>query len=239
LIALSVVIPCFEEERRLGPTLEAWLAFLSEAQLDGEILVVDDGSRDRTAAIARRVLGADSPHRILRSPPPNHGKGWAVRTGMLAARGERALFSDADLSTPVGESARLFEALDRGHDVAIGSRWAKGAAIGVHQPWAREQLGRMLNAAVRAVALPEYRDTQCGFKCFSRRASEAVFSRLTLDGFAFDVEALFIAKRLGLRIAEVPVAWNNDLHSRVRPLVDGPRMLQDLARVRLRHRATR
>jgi dolichyl-phosphate beta-glucosyltransferase len=194
-----------------------------------EIVLVDDGSTDGTAQAAQAVGGRGLV--VLRNEG-NRGKGYAVRRGMRAARGERRLMSDADLSTPIEELGRLEACLENGHDVAIGSRALPGARIEVRQPWYRENMGRLFNVFVRVLAVPGLRDTQCGFKLFSARAAEAIFTAARLDGFSFDVEALFIARRLGYRIAEVPVVWRNDAATRV-GLLGGFQAFPDLLRIRL------
>jgi dolichyl-phosphate beta-glucosyltransferase len=223
-----VVIPAYNEARRLPRTLERLASYL-DGRLSYELLVVDDGSRDGTADAAR---GAVAPPPSVLRHEPNRGKGYAVRQGMAAARGERVLMTDADLSSPIEELPRLMAALDGGYQVAIGSRAAPGAQIEVHQPWRREWSGRAFNVCVRLLALPGIADTQCGFKLFDGEAARQVFPRCRLDGFAFDVEALFVARRLGYRIAEVPVRWRNDDATRV-SLLAGARAFADLARLRL------
>ena len=190
---------------------------------------MDDGSTDGTAEAAQAVGG---PGLVVLRNEGNRGKGYAVRRGMRAARGERRLMSDADLSTPIEELGRLEACLEAGHDVAIGSRALPGARIEVRQPWYRENMGRLFNVFVRVLAVPGLRDTQCGFKLFSARAAEAIFTAARLDGFSFDVEALFIARQLGYRIAEVPVVWRNDAATRV-SLFGGFQAFPDLLRIRL------
>jgi dolichyl-phosphate beta-glucosyltransferase len=223
--ALSVVVPALNEEDRLPCTLARIAAHLDRGGAPYEVLVVDDGSRDRTAARAE-AAGAT----VLRNEA-NRGKGYAVRRGMLAARGERRLMTDADLSTPIEELDHLAARMDDGHDVVIGSRALPGSRIEVHQPWYRENSGRFFNLFVRALAVPGITDTQCGFKLFSAAAARDVFSAARLDGFSFDVEALFLARKKGYRIAEVPVLWRNDAASRV-SLVRGFLAFPDLLRIR-------
>jgi dolichyl-phosphate beta-glucosyltransferase len=223
--ALSVVVPALNEEDRLPRTLARIAAHLGRSGAPYEVLVVDDGSRDRTAAQAE-AAGAT----VLRNEA-NRGKGYAVRRGMLAARGARRLMTDADLSTPIEELDRLAARMDDGHDVVIGSRALPGARIEVHQPWYRENMGRFFNLFVRALAVPGITDTQCGFKLFSAAAARDVFSAARLDGFSFDVEALFLARKKGYRIAEVPVLWRNDAASRV-SLLRGFLAFPDLLRIR-------
>ena len=224
---VSVVIPAYNEVSRLPRTLERVKHFLSGRP--HEIVVVDDGSTDGTADAARAVGG---PGLVLLRHEPNRGKGYAVRRGMLAARGARRLMSDADLSTPIEELAKLEAKLDNGYDVAIGSRALPGAQVEVRQPWYRESMGRLFNVFVRTLAVPGLRDTQCGFKLFSARAADAAFGAARLDGFSFDVESLFIARQLGYRVAEVPVVWRNDAATRV-GLLGGFQAFPDLLRIRL------
>ncbi|HSB62021.1 MAG TPA: dolichyl-phosphate beta-glucosyltransferase [Vicinamibacteria bacterium] len=225
---LSVVIPAYNEAERLPRTLERVTAYLAGRGLAHEIVVVDDGSTDGTAERARSCGG---PALAVLRHEPNRGKGYAVRRGMLAARGERRLMTDADLSTPIEELARLEAALAAGHDVAIGSRAVPGANVEVHQPWYREAMGRLFNRLVRLLVLPGLRDTQCGFKLFTARAAETAFSAALLDGFSFDVEALYIARRHGLGVVEVPVTWRNDAATRV-GLMRGGLAFLDLLRIR-------
>jgi glycosyltransferase involved in cell wall biosynthesis len=203
--SISIIIPAFNEANRLPGTLDQVRGYLERSAWEfAEVLVVDDGSRDGTAQAARSA-GA----RVLENPA-NRGKGYSVRRGMLEAQGEYALFTDADLSTPIEDLEKLWTAAGRGAlRVAIGSRAVDRSLVGVHQPVFRETMGRIFNVAMRAVTGLPYRDTQCGFKLFDARAAREIFSRQRLDGFGFDVEVLFIARRLGYAAAEVPVRWNN------------------------------
>jgi dolichyl-phosphate beta-glucosyltransferase len=230
-VDLSVVVPAYNEERRIGPTLERILAYLGARRWTAEVLVVIDGSRDRTADVVRGIATRAIPVQLL-DAGINRGKGACVRRGMLAARGRVRLFTDADLSTPIEEVERLATALGEGHDVAIGSRRLAASRIGAAQPWWRRAMGRTFAWCVQRVAMPGIHDTQCGFKLFSGAAAARVFSRQRIDDFGFDVEVLWIARRLGLRIAEVPVTWSDDPRSTVRPIADSLRMLCDLARIR-------
>jgi dolichyl-phosphate beta-glucosyltransferase len=229
---LSVVVPAFDEEARLGPTLDAILAYGAVHHPGLEVIVADDGSRDATVAIA---LGRGV--RVV-SLGRNRGKGAAVRAGMLAARGDRILFSDADLATPIAELAKLAQAMDAGHDIAIGSRAVTGADIRTRQHPLREGMGRTFNLIVRAVLLGGIRDTQCGFKLFTRAAAHDLFARATIEGFAFDVEILWLA-RAAYRVAEIPVIWRHVEESKVSPGTDAARMLLDVVRLRVRHRQRR
>jgi len=225
--ALSVVIPAYNEALRLPATLARVREHLAARGASHEIVVVDDGSSDATADVAR---AAGDLVRVLRHEP-NRGKGYAVRRGMLTATGERRLMTDADLSTPIEDLARLEAEIDRGIDVAIGSRAVAGARIEVHQPAYREAMGRLFNVLVQALLLPGLADTQCGFKLFTAAAAETAFRACRLDGFSFDVEALYVARRRGLRIAEVPVVWRNDAATRV-GLGGGGAAFADLFRIR-------
>ena len=226
---LSIIIPAYNEARRLPRTLSRLREWLAGGSLRAEILVVDDGSTDGTAESARESAGGDIT--ILRHEP-NRGKGYAVRRGMLAARGHRRLMTDADLSTPIEELPRLMAALDEGADIAIGSRAVEGARIEVHQAAYREAMGRIFNGLVQVLLLPGLKDTQCGFKLFSARAAEEAFGACRFEGFSFDVEALYIARRRGRRIAELPVVWRNDEATRV-SLGGGGAAFLDLLRIRL------
>jgi dolichyl-phosphate beta-glucosyltransferase len=226
--ALSVVIPAYNESARLPRTLERLDAYLRAAHPDHEILVVDDGSTDSTAAAAR---AAGLRALTVIDYAPNRGKGHAVRRGMLAARGVRRLMTDADLSTPIEDLERLSKAIDAGADVAIGSRALPDSNVEVRQPWYREAMGRLFNVCVRLLVLPDLRDTQCGFKLFTAAAAEAAFGPAILDGFSFDVESLYIARGRGLRIAEIGVTWRNHEATHV-SLRRGGEAFVDLLRIR-------
>jgi dolichyl-phosphate beta-glucosyltransferase len=231
--ALSIVIPAYNEEERLGPTLarvNEWLRARTGAP--AEVIVADDGSRDRTREVA---LAAGV--RVV-SLPQNRGKGAAVRAGMLAAEGARVLMCDADLATPIEELDKLAAELDRGADVAIGSRALDRTLIETRQHPLRELMGRTFNGIVRLLVLGGIKDTQCGFKLFTREAAQDLFGRATVDGFAFDVEVLWLA-RGRYRIAEVPVVWRHVEESKVSPGTDAMRMFADVIRLRVRHGARR
>jgi dolichyl-phosphate beta-glucosyltransferase len=230
-IGLSVVIPAYNEAGQLPGTLRRTLDYLTARAERFEVVVVDDGSTDTTAAVAAGELrGLRDRGRVLRNGL-NRGKGAAVQHGMLAARGARVLFTDADLSTPIEEVEKLERALDRGAAVAIGSRALDRSLIEGHQPTWRDMSGRLFNLTMQVVALRGVWDSQCGFKLFAGEAVEPVFARQRISGFAFDVELLAIARRLGLRVAEVPVRWSNCPDTRV-TLRAGLRAFVDLARVR-------
>ena len=231
VVHLSVVIPAFEEVARIGQTLERVRAYLDDQAFASEVVVVVDGGRDGTLALVRAAMTGWPALTVLKSDV-NQGKGHSVRRGMLAAGGRYLLFSDADLSTPIAEVERLIAALEAGADIAIGSRALAGSDVRVSQAWWRRSMGRVFNHIVRRVAVPGIGDTQCGFKCFRRDAARRIFALQRVRRFAFDVELLWLARRLGYRVAEVPVTWVNDPSSRVNPVTDSLRMLVDLARLR-------
>lgn len=249
-IALSVVIPAYNEAARIARTLAGAADYLDgrgDSEQTGrfsyEILVVDDGSTDDTRRVVSEwaaLHGKTSAVRLL-SYGANRGKGCAVRYGVLRAAGAHILFMDADLATPMEELPKL-EAVLRGSEVyAIGSRDIRGKDLLVRQPWYREKLGRVFNNAVQLLATPGIVDTQCGFKLVARDAGQAIFSRCTLDGFSFDVEAIFVARRLGVRVVEVPVRWAHQegaaaFTSKTKYLLHGLRMIADLLRIRWAHR---
>ena len=237
LQSLSIVIPAYNEAQRLPASLKRVFAWLDEVGADAEVLVVDDGSRDATLQVARDLAGAEPRLRVF-GLERNRGKGAAVRRGVEEAQRDWVLFSDADLSTPIEEVLRLAAAIEAGHEVAIGSRDVVESAIERHQPWYREAMGRTFNRIVQTLAMPGIRDTQCGFKLFSADAAKRSFARMTIEGFAFDVEVLFVARRLGYTIAEVGVRWINDERTTVDPIRDSARMLIDVARIRYRQRGT-
>lgn len=230
---LSIVIPAYNEQARLPATLQAVLDYLERRQNGGfEILVVDDGSTDSTAAVAEQFRRYHPEVRLLRNPG-NRGKGYSVRHGMLKASGDWILFTDADLSAPIEECDKLRQAAER-HSaaVAIGSRALDRSLIGVHQPRWREWAGRVFNLLMRLLVGLPFRDTQCGFKLFRRDAAQALFSRQRIERFGFDVEILYLARKLGFKAVEVPVRWNHAEGTRVSMLRDSLDMFLDLVRVR-------
>jgi glycosyltransferase involved in cell wall biosynthesis len=243
--SLSVVIPAYNEAARLGNTLTAVVNYLRQSWPDAEVIVVDDGSTDNTASLAREVLndgggihitGAGNSGGLRTSVityKSNLGKGRAVRLGLLAARGEVALFSDADLSTPITETPKLVDPILNGQfDVTFGSRALDRKLIGVHQPWRREQGGRVFNLVVRlATGLPFW-DTQCGFKAFRMSVCRPLVEAATVDRFGFDVELLYLAFRAGLRLKEVPVRWDHNEGSTVSLASDSFRMLSEVGLIR-------
>ena len=237
-MSVSVIIPAYNEAERLPLTLVATVDYFASRGETFEVLVVDDGSTDGTAAVTAEFAARHPEHSVqCLSYGGNRGKGYAVRYGMLRAGGERRLFCDADLSTPAEEYEFVLAAMTaQDSPIGIGSRPLRASHLLVHQPWYREQLGRGFNAAVQLLAVPGIKDTQCGFKIFTAEAAKAVFSQCRVDGFAFDSEALFVARRLGYTIAEVPIRWSHKDGSKVSMVRDGLRMLADLSRIRWMHR---
>lgn len=230
---LTVVVPAYNEERRLGPTLERIATHLESLGEPWELLVVDDGSKDATCQVARDAARTH-PGIVLLPLPRNRGKGVAVRTGFVAARGELVLFSDADLSTPIEDLAKLRAALERERAaVAIGSRALPDSDVRVKQHRLRQLMGQGFNLLVRTITGLPFSDTQCGFKLFRRRECLPLFLKQRVGGFAFDAELLFLARRAGLGIIDVPVTWVNSPDSRVHVLRDPLLMLKDLLLVRL------
>ena len=231
---LSVVIPAYNEAVRLGNTLRAVVDYLRQHQPDAELIVVDDGSSDRTADLARETFqDAGSLRTSVISYKSNLGKGRAVRLGLLAARGDVTLFSDADLSTPITEAPKLVDPIVNGQcDVTFGSRALNRELIGVHQPWRREQGGRIFNLVVRlATGLPFW-DTQCGFKAFRMSICRPLVEAATVDRFGFDVELLYLAFRAGLNLKEIPVRWDHNEGSKVSVVSDSFKMLNEVGLIR-------
>ena len=229
---LSIVIPAYNEESRIGPTLRRIEEYLSPKVYPWEVIVVDDGSTDGTVSAAREA----SPRSKVLPNDGNRGKGYSVRRGALEARGDVILFSDSDLSAPIEELGKLQKAIAEGADVAIGSRALPDSDIQIHQPFYREGMGKMFNLFVRLLVFPGISDTQCGFKAFTREAAREIFERQILDGFAFDVEILYIARRLGYTVEEVPVIWRNSADTKVGALRHSLQMFLDILKIRRLHR---
>jgi dolichyl-phosphate beta-glucosyltransferase len=227
----SIVIPAYNESARLGASLEKVLAYVHAQGWDAEVIVVNDGSRDNTADIVRTFAAKDPVVRLVENPG-NHGKGYSVRNGMLNARGQIILFSDADLSSPIEEAPKLFQALDEGADIAIGSRWLRAETQTQRQPLHRQLFGRIYNLVLRLTLGLRFADTQCGFKAFKQPAVQAIFPLQKIERWGFDPEILFLAKKLKFKIREVPVAWGHSGGTRINPLVDGSRMVMEMFRIR-------
>ncbi len=231
---VSIVIPAYNEESHIATAIRSIHEYSSRKPYEYEIIVVDDGSDDGTVAEARKAArDAQAPVRILLNGR-NRGKGYSVRRGMLASQGSFALFSDADLSTPIYELDRLLKETQRGYDVVIGSRAMRNSKIEVHQPFYREVMGKTFNLILRSLGLSHFHDTQCGFKLFSRRAVQMIFPLTRINRFAFDVEILLIAHRLFLPIKELPVHWRDSVPSRVSLVQDSTRMFFDVLKLRFR-----
>jgi len=223
---ISFIIPAYNEAARIGATLRDVVEYFSAQDYAWEIIVVDDGSTDETAAVA-----AGEGIRVIHLER-NEGKGAAVRRGMLESQGDVRIFSDADGSTPVREVAPLLTLIESGADVVIGSRALAQSDVQVHQAWPREQMGKIFNVILKCFALTPYKDTQCGFKGFTAQAAETVFSRQQIAHFSFDVELLYIARLDGLKIEEMPVTWRNAPQSTLHPITDSAKMVLDLLRIR-------
>jgi dolichyl-phosphate beta-glucosyltransferase len=236
-LLLSIIIPAYNEEQRIAPSLDKIFQFLTSNSYSSEIVIVNDGSRDNTEGyvLSRveefRSAGIDL--RVLTNSP-NRGKGYSVKRGVKESRGEIALFTDADLSSPITEAPKLIEPImENRADVTFGSRALNRKLIGERQPLYRDFGGRVFNFLLRTITGLQYQDTQCGFKAFRRNESLPVFEMQSIERFGFDPEALFIAQKIGLRLLEVPVVWNDVEGSKVNYLTDSPKMFLDLFKIRL------
>lgn len=214
-IYLSVIIPAYNEEHRLGATLESVANFLQKQNYQAEVLVVSDGSSDRTAETAKTFSGKIKNLKVIENKE-NHGKGYVTRQGMIEAKGKFRVFMDADNSTDLEQIDRFLPFFKEGYDVVIGDRDLKESRIKIHQSRLKEFLGNFGNMLIQLLAVPGIKDTQCGFKAFSGKASEDIFKRMTIDRWGFDIEALAIANKMGYKIKTVPVAWVNDPNSKVK-----------------------
>ena len=230
-LTYTFVIPAYNESVRLRPTLDALLRYTQEQKWDAEILVVNDGSTDNTAQIVREY-NQSHPQILLLENPGNRGKGYSVRNGMLHARGDICLFTDADLSSPIEEAEKLFDAIGRGADIAIGSRWLRVELQTERQPLYRQLFGRIFNLALRVILGLRFADTQCGFKAFRREAAQRIFPLQKIERWRWDPEILFLARRAGLRVEEVPVLWAHSEGTRLHPLRDGLKMFLEVLRIR-------
>jgi len=230
---LSVVIPAYNEEQRLPRTIEQIERYLGGRRLDYELIIVDDGSTDGTRQVMDAAAARNSKVR-LEALPANRGKGRALASGVAVARGAEVLVTDADLSTPIEELEKLEAALQAGAGVAIASRAVKGSRVEIAQPIYRVLMGKVFNLIVQAVLLPGIWDTQCGFKLFRADVAQPVFAALTTDGFGYDPEVLYLAKRRGVKIAEVPVAWRHSAPTKVLPIRSSIDMFKHVVRVRFK-----
>jgi len=231
---ISVIIAAYNEEKRITPSLFKIRDYMRSQGLDYEIIVVDDGSNDRTSEVVRDVI-PDIPHLRDIRYEVNRGKGYALKTGVLASKGDLVLVSDADLSTPIEELSKLLPLInDKSGEVAIGSRALVMSDIIKKQPWWRQNMGKVFNKIVKFIVLDDFEDTQCGFKLFSGDIARTLFSESRTERFAYDVEILARAKKKGYRIQEVPIRWINSPESKVDPLKDSFQMLVDLLKIRAR-----
>jgi glycosyltransferase involved in cell wall biosynthesis len=231
---ISIVIPAYDEAARLSEPLEQIFRYLRSNNTNAEVIVVDDGSADGTADVARSVFDANPQidSRVI-TYDPNRGKGYAVRTGLKEARANIALITDADLSTPIEEMDKLVRPIELGEfDVTFGSRALDRSLIGTHQPWRREQGGKVMNLIIRTMSGLPFSDTQCGFKAFNMARFRPLLDVMTIDRFGFDVEFLFVAKYHGLRLKEIPVRWNDVEGSKLSIFRDTRRMFAELAQIR-------
>ncbi len=227
----SIIIPAYNEGERISATLDRVLEHLERQRWSAEILVVNDGSRDRTAELVRGYMSRHPCIRLLENPG-NRGKGYSVRHGMTSASGALLLFTDADLSAPIHQADKLFQALRQGADVVIGSRWLDPALQTTKQPLYRQLAGRIFNLLLRLILGLRFKDTQCGFKAFTRHAAGLIFSRQRIERWGFDPEILFLARKLSLATREIPVEWAHDERSKISPLRDGLRMFGEMLKVR-------
>jgi dolichyl-phosphate beta-glucosyltransferase len=228
---ISIVIPAYNESARIGKALTEVLRCVHERNWHAEILVVNDGSTDSTAAVVDQFAQLNPEVRLLNNPQ-NRGKGFSVRHGVLHAVGEIVMFTDADLSAPMEEAERLFQALEEGADIAIGSRWLEKNRQTLKQPLYRQLFGRCFNAITRLVMGLPFADTQCGFKAFRRPVAQTIFQLQRIERWGFDPELLFIALKRGYKVKEVPVTWGHDERSRLSYLKDGLKMLEEIAYIR-------
>ena len=227
----SIIIPAYNESQRISASLDKILAYIADQKWGAEVIVVNDGSRDNTAEIVREYAKTHSMVRLIENPG-NRGKGYTVRNGMMQAHGDILLFTDADLSSPIEESKKLFAAIDRGADVTFGSRWLQAELQTERQPLYRQVFGRIFNLVMRIILGLKYKDTQCGFKAFTRKAAHQIFSRQMIDRWGFDPEILFLAEKFGYKVSEVPVEWAHDNRSKINPVTDGAKMVWEMLRVR-------
>ncbi|MFC1807390.1 dolichyl-phosphate beta-glucosyltransferase [Candidatus Omnitrophota bacterium] len=232
---LSIVIPAYNEQERLPATLSKIHSYFNTKKYEFEVIVVDDGSVDDTKKVALGSSLHDVGKLHILSNRENKGKGFSVKRGMRACAGDYILFSDADLSTPIEEVEKLFCYIRSGFDIAIGSRSIRGSDVKVHQPFYREWMGKAFNLIVQHIVLDGIVDTQCGFKLFRSDAGKDIASLVEVDGFAFDVEILYLAKKLNYKVKEVPVVWINSPLSKVNPVYDSCIMFKDLYRIKRLH----
>lgn len=230
---ISIIIPAYNEENRLPGTLDQIIRYIQNRKHSAEIIVVAEKSEDRTVEIANKFRTI-FPNLTILENDQKYGKGYSVKRGMLQAQGEICFFTDADLSTPIEELDRALEYL-KTYDIVIGSRGLQQSNIVVHQPFYREWLGKSFNLILKSIALTDFSDTQCGFKVFKKHIAKSLFLQSAINGFAFDVEILFLARKFGFKVKEMPVTWINEENSHVDPVKDSIRMFQDVMRIKLNH----
>lgn len=232
--AISIVIPAFEEQDRLGDSVREILRYIESNEMLAELIIVDDGSKDKTAETGEKVCAEfpSIPSKVIRYEK-NRGKGYAVKTGLLAASADIAIFSDADLSTPIEELPKLVEPIQKGKfDLTFGSRALDRTLIGERQPWRREQGGKVFNLIVRTLTGLPFWDTQCGFKAFNMKKFRPLLDVMQIERFGFDVEFLYVANLRGLRLKEIPVRWNHDERTKVSVFRDSQRMFNEVREIR-------
>jgi dolichyl-phosphate beta-glucosyltransferase len=235
MIYLSVIVPAYNEERRIAATLERIYKFLATKDYDFEIIMVDDGSTDGTVAVAEKSRCATDHKLAILKNVINRGKGASVRNGIAASSGKYVVFSDADLSTPIEELDGFIDMMDKGCDVVIGSRASAGSRVVVRQPFYRQTMGKVFNLLVKAILLKGLNDTQCGFKLFRGVVAREIAGEMKIEGFCFDVEMLYLARIKGYNIREKGVMWKNSVDSKVRLVNSSVSMFADLLRIRMLH----
>jgi dolichyl-phosphate beta-glucosyltransferase len=232
---LSIIIPAYNEEKRISASLDKIYAYFEPRGKQYEVILVDDGSTDKTVNISQTSTLAASGKLKIISNERNRGKGFSVRRGILSSRGEFVLFTDADLSTPITEIEKLMKKIDGVADIAIASRSVKDSNLVISQPWYRQTMGRVFNLFVKALLFADYNDTQCGFKLFKGDIAREIAEKMKIEGFCFDVEMLYLAKKTGLRINETGVTWENSIESKVTILNSSFSMFTDLLRIKKWH----
>lgn len=233
---LSVIIPAYNEAKRIGPTLDKIHAFFKKKDYDYEVIIVDDGSTDQTMEIASLSLLAKSNKLKIIKNGVNKGKGFSVKQGILNSKGEFVLFTDSDLSTPIEEADKLMAVIQKGHDMVLGSRSTAGSDVRVHQPWHRERMGKVFNFLVKLLLVKDFNDTQCGFKLVKGDRGREVAKELKIEGFCFDVEMVYLFKKKGFSITEVGVIWENSAQSKVKVLGSSMSMFSDLFKIKKLHK---
>ncbi len=229
---ISLIIPVYNEEKRIKLTLSNCISYFKNKKINYEIIIVDDGSTDKTRLIVKDFSNKNKNIKLTKQRN-NKGKGYSVKEDMLLARGDYLLFSDADLSTPIREVEKFIKVIKSGYDIVIASRNMKGSIIPIKQPFFRSFLGTIFPFIVSLLILPGYKDTQCGFKLFKKNVAKKIFNKQKINGFGFDVEILFIAKKHNYKTKELPVTWSNALGSKINPVKDSIRMLLDIFKIKL------